>query len=225
MHSKGFFYENYKSHPEAVLKRIAGDYGKLTPEAQEALQQVLRERSMEDVLAGLAKQEIKKSSLSSLSHAEIRSMINMRLARGEKPERIKADLADRGVNLLEFSQQESEAEQAIEDRFVELQQSGKTKEQIDQQLRNEFKLSKNQSTEIPDKIKSNGAWFIVAGAVVLMISAPMLAVGLQNNLSKFELKLPLLLTVAGAVLLILGLRKRIASAKFIRQSEHIDGEN
>jgi hypothetical protein len=217
MHTRDFFYDNYKNHPEPVLTRIAGEYPKLTAEAQEALRDVLRERGMDELLATLESTEEKKKDLSHLTADEVRALINRRLEQGEKPELIKMDLRDKGVNLLDMSLQESRSEENLERRFMELQKEGKTKIEIEAKLKEEFNLSKTQSAKIPERLRSTGTGLIVAGGVLLMTGAPFLAVLIADG--EENLKLPLLMTGSGIVLLAWGIRKRMAAAKFIKDNE------
>lgn len=218
MHSRDFFYDNYRNHPEPVLKRIAGDYEKLTPQAQEALRDVLRERNLESLISDVDAKAEKTNSLAHLSADEVRVLINTRLERGEKPENIKADLRERGVNLFNMSMQESRSEENIDRRFMELQKEGKTKTEIDTALKEEFKLSEERQAKIPERMRSTGAGLIIAGGVLLMVGLPFLAVMLQSN-ERGALKLPLILTASGLILLVGGIRKRMAAAKFIRDGD------
>src|ERR1044072_5762418 len=167
MHSRRFFYDNYKNHPEPVLKRIAGEYDKLTPHAQEALRDVLQEKNMTELLAGLHAKPEKKESLAHLSADEVRVMINLRLDRGEKLEVIKMDLQDKGVSIFNLSLQENKKEEEIDQRFIELQREGKSKAEIEAQLKKEFNLSDKTTREIPERMRSNGTGLIVTGALLL----------------------------------------------------------
>lgn len=218
MHTRDFFYDNYKNHPEHVLTRIAGDYKKLTPVAQEALRDVLRERKMDELLASLEKEDKKKGSLSHLTPDEVRAMINARLDQGEKIDFIKADLRDRGVNVFDLSLQESKQEEAIEERFIQLQKEGKSKNEIDQALKKEFNLPGKDAAKIPEKMYSNGSWLIVVGAVLLMVTLPMLLVLVQDRRLGADIKLPAAGVVAGVILLFTGIRKRMVAQKFIKQA-------
>lgn len=218
MQSRNYYYDNYKNHPEPVLRRLAGEFSKLTPFAQEALRDVLRERNMENLIPSVDAQQQKKDSLAHLSAEEIRAIVNVRLDRGEKIDIIKADLTARGVNIYEWSTRESRQEEAIAERFIQLQKEGKTKIEIDAQLQKEFNLSPKQATKVPEQLKSNGAWLIVAGGVLLMVSAPMLAVLLQETVRP-NLKLPAAGVAAGIGLLIVGIRKRMAAQKFLRENQ------
>lgn len=219
MHNRDFFYNNYKNHPEPVLKRIAGDYDKLTPEAQEALRDVLREKKMDELLNTLEKQETVRGSLSHLTADEVRILINKRLAAGESAELIKVDLRDKGVSIYNMSMQESRSEENIDRRFMELQKEGKSKAEIEEKLKEEFNLSENQTAKIPERMKSSGTGFIVGGGVLLMIGIPFFMVTVQTGKSR-DSKLPLILVATGLGLLILGIMKRRSAAKFIRDSEN-----
>lgn len=219
MHSRDFFYDNYKNHPEHVLQRIVGDYKKLTPEAQEALHDVLRERSLDDLLSSLVTEEKKKQDLTHLSPHEIRAIINTRLDRGEKIEIIKADLQEKGVKAFDLAMKEGQAEEKIEERFIELQKQGKSKSEIDQQLKQEFSLPGKEAAKIPEKMRSSGTGLIVAGGVLLLICLPLLAVAMQSR-GHYDLKYPVIGAGAGIGCLILGIRKRLIAAKFIRESEN-----
>lgn len=217
MHTRDFYYGNYKNHPEPVLKRIVGDYSKLTPEAQEALRDVLRERNMEELLTSLESKAVNKNSLAHLSADEVRVLINQRLEQGESAEKIKADLRDKGVNIFHMSMLESRSEENIERRFMELQKEGRTKMEIEAKLKEEFNISKEQATKIPDRMRATGSGLIVAGGVLLMIGAPFLAVMIQEE--ERDLKYPIALTIAGVVLLVWGIQKRMAAAKFIKENQ------
>jgi hypothetical protein len=217
MHTRDFYYGNYKDHPESVLKRIAGDYSKLTPEAQEALRDVLRERNMEELLTSLETKAEKKNSLAHLSADEVRLLINQRLEQGESAEKIKVDLRDRGVNIFDMSMLESRSEENIDRRFMELRKEGKSKIEIEAKLKEEFNISNEQAKKIPERMRATGSGLIVAGGVLLMIGAPFLAVMIEQN--KGGLKLPALLTGAGIGLLVWGIQKRMAAAKFIRENQ------
>lgn len=218
MHSKESFYTNYRNHPEPTLKRITGEYAKLNPLAQEALRDVLRERNLNDLLATLEKKEETKTSLAHLRPEEIRAMINARLDRGEKLEVIKADLQEQGINIYDLSLQETRKEEEIEERFIELQRRGKTKKQIDEQLQKEFNLSNKDTQKIPERMHSTGAWFIVAGALLLMICIPFLLVIAQTPGRK-DISLLVGGIGGGAALLALGVRKRMAAQRFIAEAE------
>lgn len=220
MHTKEFFYNNYTHYPEHVLKRIASEHTKLTPQAQEALRDVLRERGMDELLASLESQEKKKPSLAHLTPTEVRAIINTRLDRGEKIEVIKMDLQDRGVNIFELSLKETEREDMIEERFIQLQKEGKSKIEIDAQLKKEFNLPGKEAAKIPERMYTNGSWFIVIGSVLLMIGVPLFLVMVEDmKQNRNELKLAVAGMGAGLVLLIVGLRKRISAQRFIREAE------
>lgn len=221
MHSREFYYDNYKNHPEHVLKRIAGDYRKLTPEAQEALRAVLRDRNMNDLLSSLVTEEKRKQDLSHLSPHEIRAIINTRLDRGEKIEIIKADLQEKGVKAFDLAMKEGQAEEKIQERFIELQKQGKSKSEIDQKLKEEFSLPGKEAAKIPEKMRSSGTGLIVAGGVLLMICLPLLAVAMQSR-GHTDLKYPLIGAGAGIGCLILGIRKRMIAGKFIKEAENND---
>jgi len=218
MHSKEFFYDNYKNHPEHVLKRITGEYGKLTPQAQEALRDVLRERKMDELLSSLEVKEEKKNSLAHLSADEVRLLINSRLERGENIEVIKMDLREQGVNIYKMSMEESRSEENIDRRFMELQAEGKTKEQIDRQLKEEFKLSDQQAANVPERMRSNGSGLIGAGLLLLIIGLPLLAVTFQTP-GRHNIGYIAAGVGTGIGILILGVRKRMIAAKFIREAE------
>lgn len=217
MHTRDFFYGNYKNHPEPVLRRIAGDYAKLTPEAQEALRDVLRERNMNELLASFETKETTRNSLAHLSADEVRVLINQRLEQGESAEKIKMDLRDKGVNIFEMSMQESRSEENIDRRFMELQKEGRSKIEIEAKLKEEFNLAKDQSAKIPERMRATGSGLIVAGGVLLLIGGPFLAVMIEAG--KGGIKLPLALTAAAVVFLAWGIQKRMAAAKFIRDNQ------
>jgi hypothetical protein len=221
MHTREFFYDNYKNHPEATLKRLTGEYSKLNPHAQEALRDVLRERKMDELLASLTVQEEKKKKdLSHLNADEVRELINKRLSAGESPEIIKMDLRSKGVNLYEMSMQESRNEENIERRFMELQSEGKSKAEIDAKLKVEFNLDKEHAAKIPERMRGTGAGLIVAGGVMLMVGLPFLAVVMQEHgARRGDVKIPFLLVGAGVALLAWGIQKRRAAAKFLREAE------
>lgn len=223
MHTREFFYDNYKNHPESVLKRIAGEYAKLTPQAQEALRDVLRERKMDELLATLEVKEEKKNNLSHLSADEVRVLINSRLEHGENIESIKVDLRDRGVNIYKMSLEESRSEENIDRRFMELQSEGKTKEQIDQKLKEEFKLSGTQTDKIPERMRSNGSGLIGAGLLLLIIGLPFLAVTFQTP-GRHNIGYIVVGVGTGIGFLILGIRKRMIAAKFIKEAEEKKGQ-
>lgn len=218
MHPKEFFYDNYKNHPAHTLQRIAGEYAKLTPQAQEALRDVLKEREMHDLLATLDKEAEQKPSLAHLRPEEIRVMINARLDRGEKLEVIKADLQEQGVNIYDLSLQETRKEEEIEERFIELQRRGKTKKEIDAQLKKEFDLSEKDTQKIPERMHSTGAWYIVAGALLLLMCIPFLLVVAQTP-GRHEIGWLIGGVGGGAGLLALGVRKRVAAQRFIKDAE------
>lgn len=219
MHTREFFYENYKNHPEAVLNRIAGEYSKLTPEAQEALRDVLRERKLESLISEVQIQEEKKKSLAHLSADEVRILINKRLEQRENLEIIKMDLRARGVNIYKMSLEESRSEENIDRRFMELQSEGKSKEEIDRKLKEEFKLSDEHAAKVPERMRATGVGLIVAGGVCLLVGLPMTAVTLESTV-RADFKLPALLVVAGVSLLSWGIKKRSAAAKFIEDAEN-----
>jgi uncharacterized membrane protein len=219
MQNRNYYYDNYKNHPEPVLRRLAGEFGKLTPFAQEALRDVLRERNMEDLIPSAEQQQKKKESLAHLSAEEIRAIISSRLDRGEKIDIIKADLTERGVNIYEWSTRESRREEAIAERFLQLQKEGKSKIDIDAQLQKEFNLSAKETTKVPEQLQSNGAWLIVVGAVLLMVCGPLLAVVLQEGDGPRQLRIPSAGLVVGIALLIMGIRKRMAAQKFLRENQ------
>lgn len=218
MHTREFFYDNYKNHPEPVLKRIAGEYSKLTAEAQEALRDVLRERKLENLLSEVEVQEQKKNSLAHLTADEVRILINKRLEQGENLEIIKMDLRSQGVNIYKMSLEESRSEENIDRRFMELQAEGKSKAEIEHALKEEFKIDKETSTKIPERLRATGAGLLVAGGVCLLIGVPMTAVVLQSKMRP-DFKFPAFLVVAGIILLSWGIKKRAAAAKFISDSE------
>ncbi len=219
MHSRDFFYGNYKNHPESTLKRIAGEYSKLTPEAQEALRDVLKERGLEEMISHITPKTESKGDLSHLSADDVRILINQRLEKGENPEKIKIDLKERGVNLYNMSLYESRSEENIERRFMELQSQGKSKVEIEHILKEEFNLDKMHSAKIPERMRATGAGLIVAGGVCLLIGLPMTAVALQAKV-RADFKLPVLVLVAGIILLSWGIRKRTSAAKFISETEN-----
>lgn len=221
MLTREFFYDTYLNHPETTLKKLAGEYQKLNPQAQIALREVLTERNLEDILALLKEEETKKTSLAHLSTAEIRALIHSRLDKGEKAETIKADLEARGVTIFDLSYKEIQEEDAVKSRFVELQREGKTKSEIDVQLKEEFNLSGKEPQKIPDAVYSNGAWLIVIGAVALLIGLPMGMVTMESKIEPKDYSLPVLLVGAGALLLVIGLVKRMKAQKFIKESESV----
>jgi len=217
MHTRDFFYDNYKNHPEPVLKRIAGEYSKLTPEAQQALRDVLAEKGYDELLAGIQSVEQKKENLSKLNAEEVRRLVNKRLANGESIDLIKVDLQDKGVNIYQFGIEETKAEEKIEERMVSLQKDGKSAEEIQQAIRKEFRLTEEAAKAVPEKMQSAGAGFIIIGGVLLLISVPLAAVILQSDAhysKQFLFAVP-----AGIALLIFGLRKRRAAQKLLAQQE------
>lgn len=218
MHTRDFFYENYKNHPDPVLKRIAGEYNKLTPQAQEALRDVLRERKLDELLSSFEVKEKEQISLAHLSADEVRVLINSRLGQGENIESIKSDLRDRGVNIYKMSIEESRSEENIDRRFMELQAEGKTKEQIDRKLKEEFKLSEEQANKIPERMRSNGSGLIGAGLLLLIVGLPFLAVTFQTP-GRHNIGYIVVGVGSGLGFLILGIRKRMIAAKFIREAE------
>jgi hypothetical protein len=218
MHTREFFYDNYKNHPEPTLKRIAGEYSKLTPEAQEALRDVLRERKLESLISEVAIQEEKKNSLAHLSADEVRVLINSRLEQGENLEIIKMDLRQRGVNIYKMSLEESRSEENIDRRFMELQAEGKTKEQIDRKLKEEFRLSDEQATKVPERMRSNGSGMLGAGLLMLIIFVPWFLVIIQTP-GRHQVGYIAVGVGAGLGFLIMGIRKRMVAAKFIKEAE------
>lgn len=210
MHNREFFYNNYKNHPEHVLQRIAGEYPKLTPQAQEALRDVLQERGFESLLATL-KVEDAKENLSRLSKDEVRRLINSRLAAGENIELIKMDLRDKGVDIFEFAMVESSEEEQIDERMIELRKEGRSKSEIESAIRKEFNRTPEAVHTQHERMLSNGSGMIVAGALMLLITVPLAAVVLQSG-SHYQIKY-LLGIPLGLGLLIMGIRKRRAAEK------------
>lgn len=210
MHTREFFYNNYKNHPEQVLQRIAGEYGKLTPQAQEALRDVLKERGLDELLSTL-KVEEEKENLSQLTKDEVRRLINGRLAAGENIDRVKMDLRDKGVDIFQFAMVESSEEEQIDERMISLQKEGKSKIEIESAIRKEYNRTPEAVKAQQERMQSNGAWFIIVGAVILLITLPLAAVIIQSN-EHYDAKLLLGIPV-GIVLLVIGIRKRRAAQK------------
>ena len=210
MHTREFFYNNYKNHPEQILQRIAGEYGKLTPQAQEALRDVLKERGLDELFSSL-KVEEEKENLSQLTKDAVRRLINARLAAGENIDRVKMDLRDKGVDIFQFAMVESNEEEQIDERMISLQKEGKSKIEIESAIRKEYNRTPEAVKARQERMQSNGAGYIVVGAVILLIALPLAAVIIQSS-EHYDAKLLLGIPV-GIVLLVIGIRKRRAAQK------------
>jgi hypothetical protein len=200
------FYSNYIGRSEDALASLVKEMDKLTPEAQSALNDVLRERNLTSLLPKEKPSQPKSASLAHLNADEIRAIINRRLDSGEKLESIKVDLQSRGVDLLKIIAQEGEKTEAIDERVIELQSQGKTEEEIAGQLKKEFGISKEEAAKLPEQVKSRGAGLIAAGVLILIIAIPYAAVMLQNaeHMNGYFLAL----IPAGIGLLIAGWRRK-----------------
>lgn len=210
MHTREFFYNNYKNHPEQILQRIAGEYGKLTPQAQEALRDVLKERGLDELFSSL-KVEEEKENLSQLTKDAVRRLINARLTAGENIDRVKMDLRDKGVDIFQFAMVESNEEEQIDERMISLQKEGKSKIEIESAIRKEYNRTPEAVKAQQERMQANGAWFIIVGAVILLITLPLAAVIIQSS-EHYDAKL-LLGIPAGIGLLVIGIRKRRAAQK------------
>ena len=180
MLTREHFHSTYITKSEDALAALVKEQDKLTAEARSALQDVLRERNLLHLIPQEKPAATKTASLAHLSADEIRAIINRRLDSGEKLESIKVDLQSRGVDLLKVIAEEGEKTEAIDERLVELQSQGKTEEEIAQQLKKEFGISKEEAAQLPEQVKSRGAGLIAAGVLMLVIAVPYAAVMLQN---------------------------------------------
>lgn len=180
MLTREHFHSTYITKSEDALAALVKEQDKLTVEARSALQDVLRERNLLYLIPQEKPAATKTASLAHLSADEIRAIINRRLDSGEKLESIKVDLQSRGVDLLKVIAEEGEKTEAIDERLVELQSQGKTEEEIAQQLKKEFGISKEEAAQLPEQVKSRGAGLIAAGVLMLVIAVPYAAVMLQN---------------------------------------------
>lgn len=180
MLTREHFHSTYITKSEDALAALVKEQDKLTAEARSALQDVLRERNLLHLLPQEKPAAAKTASLAHLSADEIRAIINRRLDSGEKLESIKVDLQSRGVDLLKVIAEEGEKTEAIDERLVEMQSQGKTEEEIAQQLKKEFGISKEEAAQLPEQVKSRGAGLIAAGVLMLVIAVPYAAVMLQN---------------------------------------------
>ena len=180
MLTREHFHSTYITKSEDALAALVKEQDKLTAEARSALQDVLRERNLLHLIPQEKPAATKTASLAHLSADEIRAIVNRRLDSGEKLESIKVDLQSRGVDLLKVIAEEGEKTEAIDERLVELQSQGKTEEEIAQQLKKEFGISKEEAAQLPEQVKSRGAGLIAAGVLMLVIAVPYAAVMLQN---------------------------------------------
>lgn len=180
MLTREHFHSTYITKSEDALAALVNEQDKLTAEARAALQDVLRERNLLHLIPEEKPSQTKTASLAHLSADEIRAIINRRLDSGEKLESIKVDLQSRGVDLLKVIAEEGEKTEAIDERLIELQSQGKTEEEIAQQLKKEFGISKEDAAQLPEQVKSRGAGLIAAGVLMLVIAVPYAAVMLQN---------------------------------------------
>ncbi len=215
MHTRDFFYNNYKNHPEQVLARIAGEYSKLTPEAQEALRDILKEKGMDEVLAGIKIPEVVPGKLGHLTREEVRRLINTRLASGESIDLIKSDLRDKGVDIYKFSSSESEVDEKIEKRTSELLHQGKSKVETEQVLLKEYNITPESRQSQQERLKTNGAGLIIIGGVLLLITLPLAAVILQSSKHyspQYYWGVPISVFV-----LMLGIKKRMTWKRMNRQ--------
>lgn len=208
MLTREHFHSTYITKSEDALAALVKEQDKLTAEARSALQDVLRERNLLHLLPQEKPAAAKTASLAHLSADEIRAIINRRLDSGEKLESIKVDLQSRGVDLLKVIAEEGEKTEAIDERLVELQSQGKTEEEIAQQLKKEFGISKEEAAQLPEQVKSRGAGLIAAGVLMLVIAVPYAAVMLQNaeHMNPYFLAL----IPAGLGLVIAGWRRKKA---------------
>jgi hypothetical protein len=206
MLTREHFHSVYISKSEDGLAALVKEQDKLTAEAQAALLDVLRERNLTSLLPKEKPSQPKSASLAHLNADEIRAIINRRLDSGEKLESIKVDLQSRGVDLLTVIAEEGEKTEAIDERLIELQSQGKTEEEIAQQLKKEFGISKEDAAQLPEQVKSRGAGLIAAGVLILIIAIPYAAVMLQNaeHMNRYFLAL----IPAGIVLVIAGWRRK-----------------
>lgn len=208
MLTREHFHSTYITKSEDALAALVKEQDKLTAEARSALQDVLRERNLLHLIPQEKPAATKTASLAHLSADEIRAIINRRLDSGEKLESIKVDLQSRGVDLLKVIAEEGEKTEAIDERLVELQSQGKTEEEIAQQLKKEFGISKEEAAQLPEQVKSRGAGLIAAGVLMLVIAVPYAAVMLQNaeHMNPYFLAL----IPAGLGLVIAGWRRKKA---------------
>ena len=208
MLTREHFHSTYITKSEDALAALVKEQDKLTAEARSALQDVLRERNLLHLIPQEKPAATKTASLALLSADEIRAIINRRLDSGEKLESIKVDLQSRGVDLLKVIAEEGEKTEAIDERLVELQSQGKTEEEIAQQLKKEFGISKEEAAQLPEQVKSRGAGLIAAGVLMLVIAVPYAAVMLQNaeHMNAYFLAL----IPAGLGLVIAGWRRKKA---------------
>lgn len=208
MLTREHFHSTYITKSEDALAALVKEQDKLTAEARSALQDVLRERNLLHLIPQEKPAATKTASLAHLSADEIRAIINRRLDSGEKLESIKVDLQSRGVDLLKVIAEEGEKTEAIDERLVELQSQGKTEEEIAQQLKKEFGISKEEAAQLPEQVKSRGAGLIAAGVLMLVIAVPYAAVMLQNaeHMNAYFLAL----IPAGLGLVIAGWRRKKA---------------
>ena len=136
-----------------------------------------------------------ETNLSELTEVEISEIIRERVSLGESIENIRIDLKSKGVNILNFMNQEVESLEEKYKYIVSLREQGLDEEEITQRVQREFDINDVENESIKIELRLKGSRNIKIGYILIVVSIILLLTTIA--LEQMVFTFPLILFVIG----------------------------
>ena len=136
-----------------------------------------------------------ETNLSELTEVEISEIIRERVSLGESIENIRIDLKSKGVNILNFMNQEVESLEEKYKYIVSRREQGLDEEEITQRVQREFDINDVENESIKIELRLKGSRNIKIGYILIVVSIILLLTTIA--LEQMVFTFPLILFVIG----------------------------
>ncbi len=162
---------HYKQLSTDELLKIAKNPEKIAPETISIIQNELISRDEFEVAYNLKSHvPTLEKPLSELTEIEISEIVIERINLGESIESIQMDLKSKGVNILDFMNEEVDSLQVKYKYILSLREEGLDEEEISQKVKQEFDINEIEDEELKIELRKKGSRNIKIGYLLIIIS-------------------------------------------------------
>jgi hypothetical protein len=191
---------HYKQLSTDELLIIAQKPDEIAPETISILQNELINRDEFEVAFNLKSYVTPiEKPLSELTEIEISEIVRERVSLGESIESIQMDLKSKGVNILNFMNQEVESLEEKYKYILSLRKEGLDEEEISQRVKQEFDINENENEAMKIELRRKGVRNIKIGYLLIFVSIIIFLINMALEQAIFTF--PFILFIGGIVLI------------------------
>lgn len=198
--------ERYREMSDHELLKLARSPKDLREDVVPILKAELLKRGKKDEAASIDALP-EESEYANLSLAELREIVQERLAAGEHLDSIKIDLRLQGIDVFEILKEENKYVDGIHNTITQLKEDGKTAQEIDTHLEKSYNIETGTAVKLRSDVKLKGKRNKNIGFVLILISVLLgLLVVLADTHHKL-LKTSIICFISGCSLFALGTKQ------------------